>query len=295
MSKRKTSDPRHLTRHPTRPIPGAGNSQKTREFHSSRGDHTTQDDPPPTVSPKNRGADLWLYGIHAVRAALDNPRRRHRRLLVTHAGAETLGKTDSYPFVEPADRRAIETVLPPGAVHQGVALLSDPLPEVALDEILATLPAQAVLVALDQVTDPQNIGAVLRSAAAFGAAAVILPEHGAPDTTGALAKAASGALELVPLVRVVNLAQSLDQCKAIGCWTVGLAGEADAFLSDVDLKGRSVLVLGAEGPGLRRLTREKCDFLAKLPTGGPIAHLNVSNAAAVSLYEWARRGAPQKK
>lgn len=291
MSKRKTSDPRHLSRHPSRP----GNSQKIREFHGSRGDYPPQDDLPPTASPKTRGADLWLYGIHAVRAALDNPRRRHKRLLVTHAGAESLGKTESYPFVEPADRRAIEAVLPPGAVHQGVALLSDPLPMVALDEILATLPAQAVLVALDQVTDPQNIGAVLRSAAAFGAAAVILPEHGAPDTTGALAKAASGALELVPLVRVVNLAQSLDQCKAIGCWTVGLAGEADAFLSDVDLKGRSVLVLGAEGPGLRRLTREKCDFLAKLPTGGPIAHLNVSNAAAVSLYEWARRGAPQKK
>ena len=164
-----------------------------------------------------------------------------------------------------------------------------------MDEILAALPEQAVLVALDQVTDPQNIGAVLRSAAAFGAAAVILPEHGAPDTTGALAKAASGALELVPLVRVVNLAQSLDQCKAIGCWTVGLAGEADTFLADIDLKGRSVLVMGAEGPGLRRLTREKCDFLVKLPTGGPIAHLNVSNAAAVSLYEWARRSSKSKK
>ena len=291
MSKRKTSDPRHLTRHPTHP----GNSKKTRESHSLRGDHAAQDTPAPAASPKSRAADLWLYGIHAVRAALDNPRRRHKRLLVTHAGAETLGKTDSYSFVEPADRRAIEAVLPPGAVHQGVALLSDPLPEVALDEILATLPDQAVLVALDQVTDPQNIGAVLRSAAAFGAAAVILPEHGAPDTTGALAKAASGALELVPLVRVVNLAQSLDQCKAIGCWTVGLAGEADTFLSDIDLKGRSVLVLGAEGPGLRRLTREKCDFLVKLPTGGPIAHLNVSNAAAVSLYEWARRSSKSKK
>ncbi len=285
MSKRKTSDPRHLTRHPARP----GNSQKNREFHGVRGDNAAEETSTPTASPRNRTADLWLYGVHAVRAALDNPQRRHKRLLVTHAGAETLGKTESYSFAEPADRRAIEAVLPPGAVHQGVALLSDPLPEVALDEILAALPEQAVLVALDQVTDPQNIGAVLRSAAAFGAAAVILPEHGAPDTTGALAKAASGALELVPLVRVVNLAQSLDQCKAIGCWTVGLAGEADTFLADIDLKGRSVLVMGAEGPGLRRLTREKCDFLVKLPTSGPIAHLNVSNAAAVSLYEWARR------
>jgi len=291
MSKRKTSDPRHLTRHPTRP----GNFQKTREFQRFKGDDAAEEPSRPTANPKNRTADLWLYGVHAVRAALDNPRRRHKRLLVTPAGAETLGKTEGYLFVEPADRRAIDAVLPPGAVHQGVALLSDPLPEVALDEILATLPEQAVLVALDQVTDPQNIGAVLRSAAAFGALAVILPEHGAPDTTGALAKAASGALELVPLVRVVNLAQSLDQCKAIGCWTVGLAGEADALLSDVDLKGRSVLVLGAEGPGLRRLTREKCDFLVKLPTSGPIAHLNVSNAAAVSLYEWARRPSKPKK
>lgn len=280
MSKRKTSDPRHLTR--------SGNSKKHKEFHGFNGDNATEENLTPTAGPKNRAADLWLYGVHAVRAALDNPQRRHKRLLVTQAGAESLGKTESYTFIEPADRRAIEAVLPPGAVHQGVALLSDPLPEVALDEILAVLPEQAILVALDQVTDPQNIGAVLRSAAAFGAAAVILPEHGAPDTTGALAKAASGALELVPLVRVVNLAQSLDQCKAVGCWTVGLAGEADALLSDVDLKGRSVLVLGAEGPGLRRLTREKCDFLVKLPTGGPIAHLNVSNAAAVSLYEWAR-------
>ncbi|MEZ5647992.1 MAG: 23S rRNA (guanosine(2251)-2'-O)-methyltransferase RlmB [Alphaproteobacteria bacterium] len=282
MSKRKTS---HRRSSFSVRIP-----EKAIDNHSlNKGAPQPKARPSPSLPGKTGAGTAWLYGIHAVQAALNNPKRRHRRLLVTASGAEALGALDRYTFVEPADRQAIEALFPPGTVHQGVALLADPLPELALDEILANLAEQAVLLALDQVTDPQNIGAVLRSAAAFGAAAVLVPDHGAPEVTGALAKAASGALERVPLVRVGNLAQSLDHCKAAGCWIVGLAGEAEALLADIDLKGRSVLVLGAEGPGMRRLTREKCDFLARLPTGGPIAHLNVSNAAAVSLYEWARR------
>jgi 23S rRNA (guanosine2251-2'-O)-methyltransferase len=172
----------------------------------------------------------------------------------------------------------------------------EPLPEPDLGDLireLATASGRCAIVALDQVSDPQNVGAVLRSAAAFGARAVLVTAHGAPPATGALAKAASGAVDRVPLVRVVNLVRALDRLKEAGFWTCGLDETAEEPLAALDLGPRAVLVLGSEGGGMRRLVRERCDHLARLPTSAAQPTLNVSNAAAVALYELARGAAPR--
>ncbi|MDZ4736635.1 MAG: 23S rRNA (guanosine(2251)-2'-O)-methyltransferase RlmB [Rhodospirillaceae bacterium] len=239
---------------------------------------------------------LWLYGQHAVAAALANSKRRILALTATHesaAGLERMRRDAAreLPPIETLSREAIEARLPAGAPHQGLAVRCAPLPEIALADLLAELDpaAPAVLVGLDQVTDPQNAGAVLRSAAAFGAHGVILTERHAAPETGTLARAASGALDVVPLVRVGNLARAIDELKAAGFWIFGLAGDADSTLGETELPARIVLMLGAEGSGLRRLTRERCDGLIRLPTRPPIDQLNVSNAAAIALYEANRR------
>ena len=243
-------------------------------------------------------AAAWLYGRHAIEAALGNPARRCQRLIAlreTAAEADMLlrGARAKPPRggVEIVERRALEKLLPNGAVHQGLALAAEPLMAADLESILATAAADApqVIVALDQVSDPHNVGAILRSAAAFGALAVIVPEHGAPSVTGVLAKAASGALEDVPLLRVANLSRALEKLKAAGFWSLGLDEQAAQTIAALDLPARVVLVLGAEGSGLRRLTREHCDFLARLPTRSAMASLNVSNAAAVALYALSQR------
>jgi 23S rRNA (guanosine2251-2'-O)-methyltransferase len=245
-------------------------------------------------------ADNWLYGRHAVAAALANPERRWRRLrilpgmepeaaaLVGEARAHFDGRSEK---VEVLDRAALNLLLPEGAVHQGWALEVLPLEPPDLDDVLraaAGAPRRSIIVVLDQITDPHNVGAVLRSAAAFGAAAVIVAEHGAPPITGTLAKAASGALDCLPLVRVVNLARALDRLKEAGYWCCGLDESAPAPLAALDLGLRIVLVLGSEGGGLRRLVREHCDYLARLPTLPALPSLNVSNAAAIALYELVR-------
>lgn len=172
-------------------------------------------------------------------------------------------------------------------MHQGAALLADPLASPGLAQ---TLERPGPILVLDQISDPRNVGAILRSAAAFGVAAVIAQDRNAPDETGALAKAASGALERVPLLRAVNIARTLIALKAAGCWVVGLDGEARETLSGRALaERRVVLVLGAEGDGLRRLTRETCDELAGLAMPGGMESLNVSAAAAIALYEVTRK------
>ncbi|HYG88883.1 MAG TPA: 23S rRNA (guanosine(2251)-2'-O)-methyltransferase RlmB [Azospirillum sp.] len=240
-----------------------------------------------------------LYGLHPVAAAWANPERRCRRLLVTDSGraalAEVLERTRAAgiarPDPTPAERADLERLLPPGAVHQGVVLDAGPLPEVGIEEVCvqAGSDSNALVVVLDQVTDPHNVGAVLRSASAFGAKAVLVTERHAPEVTGVLAKSASGALEAVPLVRVTNLVRALGELQQAGFWCVGLAESGKRTLAELDLSGRTAIVLGAEGSGLRRLTMERCDEIVRLPTQGPVGSLNVSNAAAVSLYEVARR------
>ena len=239
---------------------------------------------------------MWLYGLHSVAAALANPDRSCLKLLATKQGAAALQDLSApadggraAPTPQIVGREDIERALPPGAVHQGAALLVEPLPTADLDSVIPE-DGPSVVVALDQVTDPQNLGAILRSAAGFGATAVITQERHAPGVTPVLAKAASGALEAVPLIQVNNLVRSLQTLKDRGFWVVGLAAEADQTLAALDAGGRVVLFLGAEGPGLRRLSRETCDFLASIPLSGPIASLNVATAAAIGLYELLGRG-----
>ena len=230
----------------------------------------------------------WVWGWHATLAALANPRRGPPRRLVTTAerAKELAVRMPDLPAPEIADSAGIAQLLPHGAAHQGVALKAGPIEPLSLDE-LAT-PAEGVLVMLDQVTDPQNVGAVFRSAAAFGARGVIVQDRHAPAFTGALVKAAAGALDLTPHARVVNLARALDELADIGWRAVGLAGDADEPLGQV-LDGRpTVLVLGSEGDGLRRLVGEHCDALARIPMPGGFESLNVSAAAAVALYEATR-------
>ena len=236
---------------------------------------------------RQENASVWLFGLHAVRDALANPARRKLRLIVTKNAADRLG--DAIPSSgmtpEVADPRKFPAPLDPGSVHQGAALEVRPLDWGSLSDVVPSEgPASVIL--LDRVTDPHNVGAILRSAEVFGASAVIAPmRHSAPET-GALAKTASGALERQPYFRVKNLALIMESLKDMGFQVVGLAGEAEETLeSTLETAGdRVALVLGAEGPGLRDKTRATCDRLVRIPFAGEFGSLNVSNAAAVSLY-----------
>jgi 23S rRNA (guanosine2251-2'-O)-methyltransferase len=233
-----------------------------------------------------------LYGRHAVFAALDNPERSFRKLHVTHATAKTIvippGLTVQY-----GDDHDLGRLVPADAPHQGFVLEVDPLDSVWLGDILAEAQAatdKRPLLILDQVTDPHNVGAIMRSAVAFGARALVTQDRHSPSETGALARAASGALELLPWCRVVNLARALDEIGEAGFWRIGLDGTADTDLESALASTRPALVMGAEGEGLRALTVERCDQLAKLPISAAMESLNVSNAAAIALYAAARRG-----
>jgi 23S rRNA (guanosine2251-2'-O)-methyltransferase len=224
-----------------------------------------------------------LWGRHAVAAALDNPRRTVIKAWATREAAEFM----QFPrdvAVTLADVADLGRLVPGDAPHQGVVIEVEPLEDVWLDEILAGAPDEAVLLVLDQVTDPHNVGAILRSAAAFGAIGIVTQDRHSPPESGALAKAASGALETVKWIRTVNLARALGDIAEAGFWRIGLTGDADATLKEALGPKRVALVLGAEGPGLRPNTREHCDSLARLPITGAVESLNVSNAAAVALY-----------
>lgn len=233
-------------------------------------------------------AALWLYGRHPVEAALGNPARRILRLLAMQGVARSLSlvQRGDGTAAEIVDRAEIERLLPPGAVHQGLAARVAPLPELALHDIPSS---SGPVVVLDRVADPRNVGGILRSAAAFAAAAVVVQDRHSPPPTGALAKAASGALEWVPLVRIVNLARALGQLKARGYWIAGLDAAAPLPVARLPASGPLALVVGAEGAGLRRLTREACDVLVAIPAARAGLSLNASSAAAVALYEARRR------
>jgi 23S rRNA (guanosine2251-2'-O)-methyltransferase len=235
----------------------------------------------------------WLWGWHAVAAALDNPAREGGgRLFATPERARALTEKLRPPVeLRVLPSPAIGELLPAGAVHQGVALDAPPLGPTALAD-LAT-PASGILVMLDQITDPQNVGAIFRGAAAFGARGVILQERHAPRLGGALAKAAAGAVDKVPHARETNLSRVLERLEGYGWRAVGLDGEAPDALADVLDGGPTVLVLGSEGEGLRRLVREHCDALARIPMEGGFDSLNVAAAAAIALYE-ARRAMAMK-
>jgi 23S rRNA (guanosine2251-2'-O)-methyltransferase len=228
-----------------------------------------------------------IYGWHSAVAALKNPRRRVTRILATRNALSRLAEIGIANLPAPADPHDIERVTGAGAVHQGIALVCDPLPAPELDELADA----RLVVVLDQVTDPHNVGAVVRSAAAFGAEAVILTERHGPGESGVLAKAASGGLEHVALVRVKNLARALEALADMGFQRLGLDSAHEERLEALSLDARTAIVLGAEGKGLRRLTREKCDRLVRLDLPGPLASLNVSNAAALALYLITRRPA----
>ncbi len=291
--------PRTEARAAVRPH-GAGRVQATREKGAAdvlrrvrgmdRGVADGPADSEPAPGPRGAGrGGVWLYGSHAVAAALANPQRELRRLLLTEeAEAGLRERGASWPLVpERIDRARLDLLLGRDAVHGGVALLADPLASPALGDVLA---GPGPVLVLDQVSDPRNVGAILRSAASFGACAVVVQDRNAPDETGVLAKAASGALERVPLLRAVNLARTLGALKAAGLWVVGLDAGAAALSGPALSERRVVLVLGAEGAGLRRLTRESCDELAGLAMPGGMESLNVSAAAAVALYELNRAG-----
>jgi 23S rRNA (guanosine2251-2'-O)-methyltransferase len=230
-----------------------------------------------------------FWGKHAVAAALDNPDRKVLKAWATREAAGFM-QFPADVAVTLADVADLGRLVPHDAPHQGVVVEVEPLEEVWLDAILNEAPEQAVLLVLDQVTDPHNVGAILRSAAAFGAIGIVTQDRHSPPESGALAKAASGALERVPWTRVVNLARALEEIGEAGFWRIGLTGDASSELEDALGPARVALVLGAEGPGLRPNTREHCDALARLPIGEAVESLNVSNAAAVALYAASTHG-----
>jgi 23S rRNA (guanosine2251-2'-O)-methyltransferase len=238
----------------------------------------------PPRSPAERRPDvLWIYGVHPVLAALANPQRVIRRAIATpNALARLTDAGGTLPVaVEEWRPRDLDRLLGRDAVHQGIAVEVAPLPQIALDALAGNA---RLVVFLDQITDPHNVGAILRSAVAFAADAVVTTGRHAPAETGVLAKAASGALDQIPLITVQNLARALEAVGEMGFTRIGLDSEAGQPLEGALSGDKIALVLGAEGKGLRRLTRELCDGLARLSMPGAIASLNVSNAAALSLY-----------
>ena len=259
--------PRAAAKGPLPPGPGGIGPRPERRFRPA---------------PRDPDGPAVLYGWHTVKAALENPHRRFRRLLATENAARRLSEDGLKLPMAPELVRpdTIAGQLPPDAVHQGLLAEADPLPSPAIED----LPADGIVLALDQITDPHNFGAILRSAAAFAARAVVTTERHSPEATGVLAKAASGALEYVPIATVVNLARALEELHELNTFLVGLDSSGEADLAATPLSAPLALVIGAEGKGLRRLTRVHCDVIARLALPGRITSLNVSNAAAVALY-----------
>lgn len=233
--------------------------------------------------------DIYLYGKHPVSLAFENKRRIVREVLLLSSSVDKIKLPKNTPF-KIVSKDQLDALVGKEAVHQGIVARCQPLPQYDIADILdEVVDDKALFVILDQVTDPHNIGAVLRSAAAFNAKAVIVPQNGAPDETGVLAKSASGALELIPLIKVKNLTRAMDELKENGFWCIGLDGYAKQSVYQTKLPKKCVIVMGSEGDGLRRLTSESCDGTVKLPMNPAVESLNVSNACAIALYEWNRQ------
>ena len=244
---------------------------------------------------KNTSSFLWIYGIHPVRAALLNPQREIHQILTTENALKRLSLNNiSKKFIkmmEMVDKPKIDAIVGPDKVHQGIILRAKPLRTSSLDEIisLSNNKEQSVIILLDKITDPYNIGAITRSAFGFGALAVILGKDGSPDETGALAKAASGALEFIPIVRVTNLNRAINKLQKNGFWSTGLETEAKTNIYNEDLPNKCLFILGSEGRGIRQLVKKNCDTVVKLPITKELESLNVSNAATIALFEWHRQ------
>jgi len=279
-----------MAKPPYSPKPSKGASSR-RPFHakSPQGEGRGRSESRPRSEGKPESG-LWLYGLHAVRAALANPRRKVKRAVLTARAAEEIGsKLLGRVRHEIVEMDAVGRMLPQTAVHQGVALLCEPLPRLDIEDALKPSERRRVVLVLDQISDPHNEGAILRTAAAFGVSAVVIQDRNSAPESGALAKAASGALDVVPMVSVVNISRALEELQKLGFWRVALAGDGEGPLKDaVASEGDIALVLGSEGSGIRRLVREHCDAAAYVPIDSAMESLNVSNAAAIALYELRR-------
>ncbi len=266
-------------------------SEKPRRTKAKGGARGNRAKPPGGSRPGTGGGrggagGVWLYGHHAVLAALRNPRRNCQLLLATEQALERLGRTAQRPGLEIRIARPAEIArqLPPGAAHQGLALKAAALPPLALERVIAVQPAESLFLLLDRITDPRNFGAILRSAVALGVAAVIVQQRRSAEWSGAAAKAASGALDMIPLVEVVNLARALERLREAGFRVTGLDATAETAIEELAPAPRRVLVLGSEGEGMRRLVAEGCDERAKLAIDPRIDSLNVAVAAGIALY-----------
>jgi len=235
---------------------------------------------------------IILYGKHVVLAALKNPRRKIIKILCTFENLQSIKEACakmriSESFIEICDRKRIESILPQTSLHQGVALVSLPLEDYSIEEICATCENEknARILILDQVTDPQNIGAIIRSCAAFGVKALIMQNRNSPQENAVIAKTSVGTSEIFPIARVTNLSRTIEILKKNGFWVLGMDGYAKDYISSVDKNGKLAIVMGSEGKGMRRLIEEACDITAKIPIEPEVESLNVSNAAAIILYE----------
>ena len=263
-------------------------------------DRTGSDNENDTAKRQHKGGN-WLYGVHACLAAIANPERDIRRIVVASQSADDLeipvcdaanaafeACQTPRPQIEWRDKREVHDLVPREAVHQGIAIETSNLSHPVIEDLIESAKGlqNACVVVLDQASDPRNIGAVMRTAVAFGALAVIVQDKYAPDITGAMAKAASGAVERLPYIKVTNIARTLDQLKAAEFRCVGFDGHTDNVLTDKTLKGKNAIILGAEGAGMRRLTRETCYLLVKIPIGDAVESLNLANAASIALYQY---------
>lgn len=238
-------------------------------------------------SEKKGSGQLVLYGRHAVLAALQNPKRKIFKVICTLENAKEI--QDKYPDVSivVTDRKEIARLLPAEAVHQGYALYALPLETMPIEDLCQILAdkEKCRIVILDQVTDPQNIGAIIRSCAAFGASALVVQDKNSPQESGAMAKAAAGTMEIVPTVRVTNIARAIETLKQNGFWIIGMDGYARETVDKIDKSGKLAVIMGSEGSGMRRLIEESCDMAVRLPISEQVESLNVSTAAAIVLYE----------